>query len=109
MLTLLLSLIAPPVYAPPSYEQGVALAGKSTPLVVYVGCQPRPVTGAVVCRTHYLPGYPAQCVVVALGGNWKATLPMTATVVDVRKEVERIAPTFRPILAVQPTRADCQT
>ena len=88
------------------YTAGAAQAARDgRPFVTFLGCQPRSITGAVVCSTGELTGYDAPAVVVSVPGgdwlHWKATLSATATDAQIRatfaqKAVSQAAVPFEP-------------
>lgn len=114
MLTLVLATILTQPYTPPpvlvddtkkgwvsSYADGAAIALKSgKPLVTFVGCYVTATGDYVVASTRVLEGYPAQCIVIAVPDKgylyWQATLPITATEVDIVKAVSQQALPFQP-------------
>lgn len=62
------------------------------PIVIFVGIDKRPVTGAVVVRVDRLDRYTEPCVVIGVpdarvGMAWKATLGTSATDADIRRAV----------------------
>lgn len=95
-----------------SYTGGIAKSVKDgKPLVVFVGCEPRPIPGMVVARRGSMAGYPAKCIVVSVpikgDCEWKCTLGVNATNAQIKsadhRGKEASQPTTDPFRAVRAT------
>lgn len=87
--------VAPPRFL--SYSAGMRESiSTGLPLVTFIGYEPTPIKGAIVCQAERLPGYEDKSIVVSKpeGGSlyWIATvrgLTREPTVAEIEKEVHR--------------------
>lgn len=88
----------------PGFKVQVYLAGDAkSPLVTFIGCEPRKIAGAMICQCPELTGYPTPSIMVSSPGDtpqdWRATLAASATDAEIRaafapKVVSQVANPF---------------